>query len=377
MRVEVTVSVDVTPTTRMHQISSMFDAPIAAKASRSWSADVPIDQRPWSVGLIVGPSGSGKTTVARQLFGAEQRIAWDHRSIVDNFDADLSIEQIADALSAVGFNTIPAWLRPFETLSNGERFRCMLARLLSTRDELVWMDEFTSVVDRQVARIASHAVARYVRSQSGRQFVAVGCHYDVIDWLQPDWILEPALMTFTWRSLQRRPGIAGIIKRASHDLWTMFAPHHYLTADLHRGARCFAAYVNDRPIAFAATLSLPVSNGRRAGESIVRVSRVVVLPDWQGCGLAFRLLESIGAAYTALGLRYRNYPAHPAFVRAHQRKPTVWRQVTNGATALTRQSSRASHSSSVGRHGGRPCSVFEYIGDKMDLSQAERLLALG
>jgi len=43
-----------------------------------------------------------------------------------------------------------------------------------------------------------------------------------------------------------------------------------------------------------------VSNGRRRGETIDRVSRVVVLPDWQGCGAAFRLLETVGTAYTTL-----------------------------------------------------------------------------
>ena len=40
------------------------------------------------------------------------------------------------------------------------------------------MDEFTSVVDRQVAQIGAHAIQKYVRKH-GRQFVAVSCHYDI------------------------------------------------------------------------------------------------------------------------------------------------------------------------------------------------------
>lgn len=366
MKIDVTVSMDTAPTTRMRQVSSMFDAPITKKASRKWSGDVPIEDRTWSIGLIVGPSGAGKSTLARRMFGDEFRASWDHRSVIDNFDSQLSVEQISEALSAVGFNTIPAWLRPHGTLSNGEKFRCDLARMLVADMPLVWVDEFTSVVDRQVAKIGSHALARYVRGKTGRQFVAVGCHYDVIDWLQPDWVLEPASMTFAWRSVQRRPAIVGVVKRCSRSLWPMFAPYHYMSAELSLSARCFAVFIDERPIAFVGVLPLPVSTGARKGEAIDRVSRVVVLPDWQGCGVAFRLLDSLGAAYTALDRRFRNYPATPGFIAAHRRK-REWREIS---------ASKLRSRDQLGA-GGRPCAVFEYVGASMEKRQAERLLALG
>lgn len=363
MRVDVCVSTDVNPTTRMRQVSGMFDAPIEKKSHRRWSGDVPIEDRSWSIGLIVGPSGAGKSTVARQMFGSEFHASWDHRSIVDNFDPTLSVDSISQALSAVGFNTIPAWLRPHGTLSNGEKFRCDLARMLVSPEPIVWVDEFTSVVDRQVAKIGSAAVARYVR-KTARKFVAVGCHYDVIDWLQPDWVLEPADMTFAWRSVRRRPPIDIVIRRAPRSLWSLFAPYHYMSAELSASARCFAAYANNRPIAFVATLPLPVSRGSHRGEAIVRVSRIVVLPDWQGCGVAFPLLESIGAAYAAIGKRFRNYPAAPNFVAAHRRP--AWREISGAKI-------RTGHSNG----GGRPCAVYEYVGPSSDRKQADRILALG
>ena len=90
---------------------------------------------------------------------------------------------------AVGFNTIPAWLRPYGVLSNGEKFRVDLARRLLEGGDLIAVDEFTSVVDRQVAKIGSHAVQKWARGK-GRQFVAATCHYDLEDWLQPDWVLS-------------------------------------------------------------------------------------------------------------------------------------------------------------------------------------------
>ena len=376
MKLDVTVSVDTEPTPRMRQVSSMFDAPISKKASRSWAGEAPIEDRPWSIGLIVGASGAGKSTLARKMFGNEFKAEWGHGSVVDAFSKELSVNAIGEVLSAVGFNTIPAWLRPYGTLSNGEKFRCDLARMLVSPEPLVWVDEFTSVVDRQVAKIGSAALARYVRSTPDRQFVAVGCHYDVIDWLQPDWILEPANMTFAWRSVQPRPRVHAVIKRASRSLWPEFAPYHYMSASLHKAARCYAVYVGDRPVAFLGLGHLPISGGKRAGTAIVRVSRVVVLPDWQGCGVVFRLLEEVASAYKAIGQVFRNYPAHPAFVRAHQRKRSLWLQCADGAKAVMRDSSATSDTSTV-RAGGRPCSVFEYIGPAMDKKLAERFLGLG
>ena len=65
---------------------------------------------------------------------------------------------------------------------------------------LIAFDEFTSVVDRNVARIGSAAVAKAIRGGTiGCRFVAVTCHYDVTEWLAPDWVIDMATATFTRR----------------------------------------------------------------------------------------------------------------------------------------------------------------------------------
>ena len=110
------------------------------------------------------------------------------------------------SLGSVGLAFPPAWLRPYRTLSNGEAFRADIARSLAELDGLVVVDEFTSVVDRQVAQVASHTVQKAVR-KAGRQFVAVTCHYDVADWLQPNWVYDVAAGKFTWRQVQPHPQV--------------------------------------------------------------------------------------------------------------------------------------------------------------------------
>ncbi len=368
--VDLVKSTRVSRSARARQVEALFDVPPGEKCEMRWKGDVPLDARPWNVGLIVGPSGSGKSSVARQLFGAayEPPLKWGKPSVIDDVSDSVPVERVTGAFSAVGFNTIPAWLRPFSVLSTGERFRVELARRVLELPDPIVVDEFTSVVDRQVAKIGAHAIQKLVRREE-RRFVAVGCHRDVIDWLQPDWILEPATMLFRWRSLQRRPPIEVEIRRVEFDMWRLFAPFHYLTAELNRAASCFALFVGDVPAAFGGMLHFPHPSERR----IKRLSRLVTLPDWQGLGLAFVLTDALGSAYRAVGLRMRTYPVHPALVRAFDKSPK-WRLIKRPGMFLARQ---GTSSSRAGLSKGRPCATFEYVGESMSAPKAARRLLDG
>ena len=312
---------------RARQVCGMFDCPPEEKQRLAWRAELPLDEKPWSIGLIVGPSGSGKSVCTRELWPKEYAFApnWDGATVIDCFDDSLGIEVIAKALSSVGFSTIPAWLRPFDVLSNGEKFRAEIARRLIESDGLIVVDEFTSVVDRQVAKVACHAVQKFVRKQE-KQLVAVTCHADVIDWLQPDWVFDPAELSFRWRSLRRHPDLCVEVARVPYEAWRLFAPFHYLTAKLNKAARCYGLWVNGELASFAGVLHRPHPRAK----NIKGVSRVVTLPDWQGLGLAWVMMNTLGAAHKAMGFRTRIYPAHPGFIRAA--RPTEWKCVKKPGT---------------------------------------------
>jgi ABC-type lipoprotein export system ATPase subunit/GNAT superfamily N-acetyltransferase len=357
MRVNFSVESPVSVSTRARQVSSMFDAPPQKKARLEWAIDLDLESEPWQVGLVVGPSGSGKTTIMRHLWGEPRALEWGAAGVVDDFHRTVSVEQIAAVCQAVGFNTIPAWMRPYAVLSNGEKFRVELARRLLEDGDPIVVDEFTSVVDRQVAQIGAHAVQKYCR-KNGKRFVAVTCHFDLVEWLQPDWVLDMATRQFQRRLLQRRPALECTIGRLPRSAWSLFAPYHYLTAELHKAARCYGLWASGRLAAFVAVLPCPVSTGARKGEAVWRVSRAVTLPDWQGLGLSFVLLDALGAEYAASRLRFRNYPAHPTYVRAHNRSPH-WRLVKAPGS---HSSLNNAGTTGTGHMGGRPCAVFEYCG---------------
>jgi ABC-type molybdenum transport system ATPase subunit/photorepair protein PhrA/GNAT superfamily N-acetyltransferase len=366
----ITRSTSIARTARVLQLEGLFDVPPAERSEQSWTVDLPLAERPWSIGLIVGPSGAGKSTVARELLGAHlcAGFEWPNdKSVVDAFPVDMSIKNITALLSSVGFSSPPAWLRPFRVLSTGEQFRVTMARALAESPDLAVVDEFTSVVDRTVAQIGSAAIAKTVRRR-GQQFVAVTCHYDVEDWLQPDWVYQPHINRFQWRELQRRPAIELRIERCPVEAWSMFRQHHYLSAELNCVARCFVALWHDRPVAFAAVLPM---TGRRG---MWRGHRIVTLPDFQGVGLGMRFWAAIGGIVkAATGGRTRGTTCHPALIAAFNASPdfrlVVAPSMRGGNTGKATRVGRGSR-----RFNARLVATHEYVGPAWPDASAARQL---
>ena len=144
----------------------------------------------WQIGVIVGASGTGKSTIAKELFYEELITGFEYKSksVVDDMPKSAKIDDITKMFYAVGFGSVPSWLKPYSVLSNGEKMRVDLARALLEKD-FVCFDEFTSVVDRQVAQTACIAINKAIK-KTDKKFVAVSCHYDILDWLQPDWVFD-------------------------------------------------------------------------------------------------------------------------------------------------------------------------------------------
>lgn len=287
-QLDFSVSSDVVRTPRVMQVEALFDAPAEEKLTREWHMTVPLEEQPWQIGLIVGPSGSGKSTTARHMFGDLATITheWSPTgALVDDFPAEISIKDVTKLLGSVGLGTVPAWLRPYSTLSTGEQFRADVAHALAVHPDLAVIDEWTSTVDRHVAQVASHTAAKTVRRRGG-QLVAVTCHYDVLDWLQPDWILEPHTGDFTWRSVQPRPHIDVDVYPVDRAAWRVFAPFHYLSARMPNGGEPFGAFIDGQCVGFALVAGTP--HRAASAKKIRRTRRLVVLPDWQGLGIGIR-----------------------------------------------------------------------------------------
>jgi ABC-type ATPase with predicted acetyltransferase domain len=175
------------------------------KMEKRFAGSIPIEGEKWQIGVIVGRSGTGKTSIAKQLFPKEYIRGFEYTSatVLDDFPENVSVSEITSALCNVGFASPPDWLKAYEHLSQGEKMRVDIARALCLKKQLVVFDEFTSVVDREIAKVSAFAIAKAVRRTS-KQFVAVTCHYDVVDWLEPDWVFCTDDMSFSKKKLGDR-----------------------------------------------------------------------------------------------------------------------------------------------------------------------------
>lgn len=276
-------------------------------------ADVNLDDD-YRLGVIVGASGSGKTTLARSLWGEK---CFDSRldlarPVIDQFPDAWSYDGCAQALGGMGLTSVPCWIRPAYTLSNGQRARAEAALQLAFVDDsgVIVLDEWTSVVDRTVAKVMSHCLAKYAR-RAQKKIVVCTCHYDVLDWLDADWILDCNRAQFIDRRLlqcaqrARTDTLTFDIRRVERRTWRDFAKYHYLSANLpgghietfglfhganQIGFQCFANYVPHRRAKIASARGV-----RTRAREQMHSNRTVVHPDYAGFGLGIKLIDLTSA----------------------------------------------------------------------------------
>lgn len=256
---------------------------------------------PYNVGLIVGSSGSGKTTLARSIWGDFSQRLDPAKAVIDQFPEGMSYDDCAQALNGIGLTSVPCWIKPAGVLSNGQRARAEAALALHDmgRDAIV-LDEWTSVVDRNVAKVMSHCVQKYAR-RVNRQTVLVACHYDIIDWLQPDWIIDCNSQTYTdRRSLPkvRSEQLQFEVREITSNAWKYFSKYHYLSSKLPGGkVYYYGLFRGDDQIGFLCFANyIPIRPG---SVPIYHSNRVVIHPDFAGMGLGLRFVNACAQHFRA------------------------------------------------------------------------------
>jgi ABC-type ATPase involved in cell division/GNAT superfamily N-acetyltransferase len=347
-------------------VKSLFNA--ESGCNFSLDADLPIDDAGWKIGLVVGPSGSGKTSLGRKIFpeGAfYEGTGWPgDKPIVDAIAPKGDFNEVTAALAAVGLGSVPSWLRPYPVLSNGEKFRADLARIICEAPAQVVVDEFTSVVDRQIAKFGALAFQKAWRRTAG-QAVLLSCHYDIIEWVEPDWVFDTATGQYSGRSLWRRPKFELSIWQTDWRYWHLFEPHHYLKLPKMIAATNYVGTVDGELVAHIAFSTRP-------GMVEARACRLVIMPEWQGAGIGVRFLDAICEMWLRGGNRWSKpmptlfHTSHPGLCAALRRNKR-WVQVSanlyGGNKARSAKSMAKSGNTGAG-HGGhfRAVQGFRYLG---------------
>ena len=330
-----TLESSVSTSFRCVKAANSLDIDAKKKAVHHFEVEADIES-PFNVGLIVGASGSGKTTLCKHIYGDDcfTELLDLATPVIEQFPPAFSYDECASMLAGVGLTAVVCWIRPAYTLSNGQRARAECAlRMASSDDEpITLIDEWTSVVDRTIGKVMSHCIQKHAR-KFDKRVVLCSCHYDVIEWLNPDWVIDCNKQEFTdrrllWRDYKRTEQLQFDIRRVDdRRTWKYFSKYHYLSDRLpgghielyglfhgadQIGFQCFANYV-------------PWRNGNIEREKM-HSNRTVIHPDYAGLGMGIKLIN-----HTSLDMMKRGYDVWAKFsstpIYLHMARQPEWRLV--------------------------------------------------
>ena len=359
---------------RAARVKSLFNAENGCNFDLEIEVDLSGD---WNIGVVVGPSGSGKTSIGKIIFGEDKiydyHDGWSpDKPIIDEIAPGEDFNMVTGALANVGLGDVPAWLRPFRVLSNGEQFRAGLARIVCEKPQEIVVDEFTSVVDRQIAKIGSQAFQKaWRRNNPTGKVVLLTPHYDILDWVQPDWVIDTKTKTFERGVPRQRPKIELDIFKVDSSYWKFYKPHYYLNLPMPIAAEYFIGVVDGELACHVAVSTMFQCGGYRG-------TRLVTMPEWQGAGVGSRFLNFVGQYCLDGNARCNKklplyfHTSHPQLC-GYLRHSKKWVQVSaemfgvnkkKNAASINKHGTKISAVRSTG-YGGhfRAVQGFKYIGD--------------
>jgi ABC-type transport system involved in cytochrome c biogenesis ATPase subunit/GNAT superfamily N-acetyltransferase len=263
---------------------------------------------------ITGDSGAGKSVLLRAL----KKDLGDEAVDINDIQVDSSkplietvgrtVEEGLELLSKVGLNDAFLFLRTYDELSEGQKYRYRIAKLIESHAQWWILDELCSTLDRDTAKIVAYNLQKLARQQ-GKAVLAATTHTDLFEDLSPSVHIhkrfgkeisiryfpnEPVAQCSLVREMRGQEG--------SLQDWKMLMGFHY------RGHR-FAAfrkifglkradelcavivYCYPPPAAYGRRMVLPKMSMRELNEKLSIISRVVVHPKYRTIGLGAKLVR--------------------------------------------------------------------------------------
>lgn len=145
---------------------------------------------PQDIVYVTGDSGSGKSVLLRAIrrdLGDEAVAMADvhidsDKPLIETIGA--TVEEGLQLLSKVGLNDAFLFLRTYDQLSDGQKYRYRIAKLIESGKQWWLMDEFAATLDRDTAKIISFNLQKLARRQ-GKAVIVATTHDDLFDDLQP------------------------------------------------------------------------------------------------------------------------------------------------------------------------------------------------
>jgi ABC-type lipoprotein export system ATPase subunit/GNAT superfamily N-acetyltransferase len=149
---------------------------------------------PKDIVYITGESGSGKSVLLKAL---EKDIRKDTKLSCINMaeikpepekpiieTVGKTLQEALELLSRVGLNDAFLFLRTYEQLSDGQKYRYKIAKMVESQAQFWILDEFAATLDRDTAKIVAYNLQKLARQQ-GKAVLAATTHTDLFQDLSP------------------------------------------------------------------------------------------------------------------------------------------------------------------------------------------------
>jgi ABC-type lipoprotein export system ATPase subunit/GNAT superfamily N-acetyltransferase len=180
----------VPPTPRTKAVAEAFGLGIDEAQKFVLYGNVELKISPTDIAYITGDSGSGKSILLKAIKKDLGQEAIDITKIPINPEKPIietvgkTLNQALELLSKVGLNDAFLFLRKYSELSDGQKYRYRLAKLIETQKQWWIMDEFCSTLDRDTAKIVAYNLQKLARQQR-KAVLAATTHTDLFQDLNP------------------------------------------------------------------------------------------------------------------------------------------------------------------------------------------------
>ena len=269
---------------------------------------------PNDIVYITGDSGSGKSVLLRALeedLGSEtiniNDIQVEHaKPLIDTvgktFDEGLSL------LSRVGLNDAFLFIRRYDQLSDGQKYRYKLAKMIEAGRQYWFADEFCSTLDRDTAKIVAFNVQKIAREE-GKAVFAATTHTDLFKDLKPSVHIHKRFgreieVRYFSNEVNRECTLVKDmhVEDGTKGDYGKLAGFHYRDSRLFAYQKIFVLKRGEETAGVIVYSSPPIAvSGRRKAfgrnlsiqeinRDLTRISRVVVHPKYRTIGLGVKVV---------------------------------------------------------------------------------------
>jgi len=284
--------------------------------------NVELKMGPKDICLITGDSGSGKSVLLKAIKRDLGNEAVDMTDILPDSGKPIietvgeTVEQGLELLSRVGLNDAFLFLRKYSELSDGQKYRYRIAKLVESGKQWWIMDEFCSTLDRDTAKIVAFNLQKIARKE-GKAVIAATTHTDLLRDLNPSVHIHKRFgkeisVNYYPNELNRECSLVKEMRvvKGSYQNWKTLAGFHYRSHRIAAPRKIFCLKRGEElcgvivycypPIAcFGRRQVLPKMSIKELNQKLSIISRVVVHPKYRTIGLGSKLVrETLSLAGT-------------------------------------------------------------------------------